>query len=362
MHEQLRTAPLVVIDLDEAHVVVAWNDRAERLFATSRDAAVGRPIADLLPLAGSASWPGVLIREDDEPGRIVVVHPTVGERHLEASVQRGGDVAFRIYAHDVTARVPRERRRALDALLVSTISSNLDLVLWAIDREGKFLVHQGKALAAIGLKDNQFIGQNMFELYGGITDTAPIRNAVAGVSHHSAPMEHHGVFFEHWYLAVDDPESRAAAVGISLDVTEAHRRQEELRARLEEIELQREVIRELSTPIIEVWDGVLALPIVGLVDTARTAELMDNLLQTIARTRSRFAVLDLTGVQVVDTSTASHLIGLIQAIRLLGAEGVLTGIHPNIAQTVVTIGVDLSHVRVFATLRDALKYCIQQSA
>ena len=120
------------------------------------------------------------------------------------------------------------------------------------------------------------------------------------------------------------------------------------------------MIRELSTPVIEVWDGILTLPIVGLVDSVRTAEIMDNLLQTVVRTGSRFAILDLTGVQVVDTHTASHLIGLIQAIRLLGAEGLFTGIHPNIAETIVAIDIDLTHVRVFAKLRDALKHCIAQ--
>ncbi|WP_434417313.1 STAS domain-containing protein [Nannocystis pusilla] len=103
---------------------------------------------------------------------------------------------------------------------------------------------------------------------------------------------------------------------------------------------------------------MITLPIVGLIDSVRTAEIMDNLLQTVARTRARFAILDLTGVEVVDTGTASHLIGMIQAIRLLGAEGILTGIHPVIAQTIVSLGVDLTRVGVHAKLRDALQYCI----
>ncbi|WP_245913793.1 STAS domain-containing protein [Nannocystis exedens] len=132
----------------------------------------------------------------------------------------------------------------------------------------------------------------------------------------------------------------------------------ELESKLRLIESQQEVIRELSTPIIEVWDGVITLPIVGLIDTVRTAEIMDNLLQAVVRTRARFAILDLTGVEVVDTGTASHLIGMIQAIRLLGAEGILTGIHPMIAQTIVSLGVDLTRVTVQARLRDALQYCI----
>ena len=132
----------------------------------------------------------------------------------------------------------------------------------------------------------------------------------------------------------------------------------ELENKLRLIESQQEVIRELSTPIIEVWDGVLTLPIVGLVDSVRTAEIMDNLLQTVVSTRARYAILDLTGIEVVDTGTASHLINMIQAIRLLGAEGILTGIHPMIAQTIVSLGVDLTRVGVFAKLRDALEHCI----
>jgi rsbT co-antagonist protein RsbR len=117
----------------------------------------------------------------------------------------------------------------------------------------------------------------------------------------------------------------------------------------------------MSTPIIEVWDGVLTLPILGLVDSVRTAEIMDGLLQAVTRVRARFAILDMTGVDVIDTSTAGHLLGLIRAIRLLGAEGIITGIHPNIAQTMVSLDVDLSNIKVHANLREALKYCIARA-
>lgn len=103
---------------------------------------------------------------------------------------------------------------------------------------------------------------------------------------------------------------------------------------------------------------MLTLPIIGLVDSVRTAEVMDDLLQSVARVRARYAILDMTGVEVVDTQTASHLIGLIRAIRLLGAEGIITGIHPTIAQTIVALGVDLRGIVVRASLREALKYCI----
>ncbi|MBA3548678.1 MAG: STAS domain-containing protein [Nannocystis sp.] len=145
-----------------------------------------------------------------------------------------------------------------------------------------------------------------------------------------------------------------------MNTSEARRREADLQARLDLIRQQQDVIRELSTPILEIWDGIITLPIVGLLDSVRTAEVMDSLLQAVGRLRARYAILDLTGVEVVDTATASHLIGMIQALRLLGAEGVLTGIQPMIAQTIVSLGVDLTRVAVYARLRDALVHCIGQ--
>jgi rsbT co-antagonist protein RsbR len=363
MHQSLSRAPSVVIELDDALSVVGWNERAERLFATPSDAATGRPLAELLPTA--ASWQELLADERDDPQRLVVTHPTAGERHLDVWARRGGDppATLTVHAHDVTARVASDRRQRLESALYTALTSHLELAVWAIDRRGTFLLQEGKALRTIGMTDGQLCGTNIFEVYGGTSDISLIEDAVAGTPGHTPPgpaPETHGVQWESWFVPVEGPASEAAVLGISLNVTESRRREEELRAKLDLIERQRETIRELSTPIIEIWDGVLTLPIVGLVDSVRTAEIMDNLLQTVSRTRSRFAILDLTGVQVVDTSTASHLIGLIQAIRLLGAEGVLTGIHPNIAQTIVAIGVDLSRVHVFARLRDALEHCIAQ--
>jgi rsbT co-antagonist protein RsbR len=99
---------------------------------------------------------------------------------------------------------------------------------------------------------------------------------------------------------------------------------------------------------------------VGVVDSSRTAEVMDSLLDAVSRTRARFAILDLTGVEAVDTKTAAYLIELVRAIRLLGAEGIITGIRPSVAQTVVAIGVDLGGVVTLSNLRAGLRHCILQ--
>jgi len=111
-----------------------------------------------------------------------------------------------------------------------------------------------------------------------------------------------------------------------------------------------------------VWDGVLTLPMIGIVDSGRAARVMDDLLSSVTRHRAKYAILDVTGVDVVDTATANHLISMVRAVRLLGAEGILTGIRPSVAQTVVSLGVDLSSILTLSTLRDGLAMAIRHMA
>ncbi len=129
----------------------------------------------------------------------------------------------------------------------------------------------------------------------------------------------------------------------------------ELETRLETIERQQAAIRELSTPLIEVWAGVLCLPVVGIVDSQRSAEMTESLLDAIVAKQARTAIIDITGIDAMDTKTADHFIKMAKAVRLLGAECILSGINPAIAQTLTHIGVDLAGVRTMRNLRDALQ-------
>ena len=135
--------------------------------------------------------------------------------------------------------------------------------------------------------------------------------------------------------------------------------QEELEAKLDTIERQRNAIRELSTPVIEVWASVLCLPVVGVMDTSRSAEMTDSLLRSVTEKKARYTIIDVTGIEVMDTSTADHFIRMAKAVRLLGAECVLAGISPSIAQTIVHMGVDLSGVVTFRTMREALQHFVR---
>lgn len=128
-----------------------------------------------------------------------------------------------------------------------------------------------------------------------------------------------------------------------------------IKGREEVILRQTSEISEISTPVIRVWDGILALPIIGTLDSARTQVVMENLLQEVVNSGSTIAILDISGVPTVDSLVAQHLIKTVSATRLMGAECIISGIRPEIAQTVVHLGIDLSTVVTKSTLANALK-------
>ena len=124
---------------------------------------------------------------------------------------------------------------------------------------------------------------------------------------------------------------------------------------------QQEDLLELSTPVVKIWDGILVLPMIGTLDSARTQVVMESLLQRIVDTGSEVAIIDITGVPTVDTLVAQHLLKAVTAIRLMGAECIISGIRPQIAQTIVHLGVDLRGVTTKASLADALAIAFQRS-
>jgi rsbT co-antagonist protein RsbR len=124
------------------------------------------------------------------------------------------------------------------------------------------------------------------------------------------------------------------------------------------IKRQQEELLELSTPVVKLWDGVLALPMIGTLDSQRTQVVMESLLQRIVDTGSEIAIIDITGVPTVDTLVAQHLLKTVTAIRLMGADCIISGVRPQIAQTIVHLGLDLQGVVTKANLADALKLAL----
>jgi rsbT co-antagonist protein RsbR len=134
-----------------------------------------------------------------------------------------------------------------------------------------------------------------------------------------------------------------------------------LRTREEVIRRQQDELIELSTPVVKLWQGVVALPLIGTLDSARTQVVMESLLQKIVETDSAIAIIDITGVPTVDTMVAQHLLKAVTAARLMGADCIISGIRPLIAQTIVHLGLDLSEVTTKSSLADAVTVALERT-
>jgi len=146
----------------------------------------------------------------------------------------------------------------------------------------------------------------------------------------------------------------------SLEEQVAARNQELVASETEKTELisrLKMAVQELSTPILELWEDVLALPVIGVVDSGRSAEMMERLLDEVVRSQARFVIIDLTGVEVIDTRTADHFMKLVKAVGLIGARCVLTGIRPAVAQTLVDLDVDFGSLATLRNLKHGLRQC-----
>ena len=165
-------------------------------------------------------------------------------------------------------------------------------------------------------------------------------------------------------LAADSAEGLADATwqttqlldSLGLFTTERYQKSRE-----DVITRQQQELLELSTPVVRLWENILALPLIGTLDSARTQVVMQNLLEAIVQTRSDFAIIDITGVPVVDTLVAQHLLKTVAAARLMGADCLISGIRPQIAQTIIHLGVDLTNVTTKATLADAFAIALRRS-
>ena len=164
-----------------------------------------------------------------------------------------------------------------------------------------------------------------------------------------------------WRENSDELFAQITIADTFIDKLALHTTDSYIQGRDQVIVRQQEDMLELSTPVVTLWDGIVALPLIGTLDSARTQVVMESLLQAIVQTNSRFAIIDITGVATVDTLVAQHLLKTITAARLMGAECILSGIRPQIAQTIVHLGIDLREIVTKAKLADAFRLALEQS-
>lgn len=174
-----------------------------------------------------------------------------------------------------------------------------------------------------------------------------------------------------WVIASAAPIGNNQGIGVFRDITERKQLEQDLEQRNQELAVQmrentdlierlRLAVDELSTPVLELWDDILALPVVGVVDTVRSSRMMEKILSEVVARRCRAVILDVTGVDVIDTSTADRFIRIAHSIELLGAECVISGVQPAVAQTLTDLGVSFRGLVTKRNLKRALDYCISR--
>lgn len=265
-------------------------------------------------------------------------------------------------------------RRELEELrrqhgLLRDIVDNCPAVIFVRSREHRYVLVNRYCEEHFRVSRDELRGKTAFEVFPGEV-AERIDADDAQVISAGAPMEKEEVMpsaagdrtFITLKFPIRDPDGSIGAVcGIATDITE-RRRAEQERAELQQrmIEAQQALVRELSTPLIPLAQGVLAMPLIGTIDGLRAQDIMQTLMEGITAQRARIAIIDVTGVRAADGQVANALIQAARAARLLGAEVVLTGIGPEVARSLVEEGIDLGDIATLSTLQSGIAYALRR--
>lgn len=246
-----------------------------------------------------------------------------------------------------------------DELLRCLVDNITDYAILLLDAEGRVLTWSPAAEKLKGWKENEVIGQSIGRFYPpeDVRNGKPERELQVAASEGRFEDEgwrirKDGTLF--WanviFTALRDRDGNLLGYGkITRDLTERRAAEEKIRRQAQEI------MEMAAVPVVQIWKGIVLVPLIGTLDSMRTQQLMERLLEKVSSTGSPVAVIDITGVPTIDTQTAQHLLETISAVRLLGAEVVMTGVRPNIAQTLVHLGISLADVATRSSLSAGLQ-------
>jgi rsbT co-antagonist protein RsbR len=311
-----------------------------------RGGSIGEDLAAEAVLAGAA---GYLLKS-----RLSALWPTL--RKVVAAARRRAD----------ERRAEEARRIRLNRyqLLVETCREGI----WVIDLEGKTTYANHRMGEILGLDAAEMLGRSMFDFMddkGRAISAENLERRRRGLAEQHEFLFRRSEGSDVWTLINTSPFLDAAGnavevLGMITDITDLKQTEQKLSEKLAVIEKQRSELQMLSSPVIEVWDGVLCLPVVSSVDSVRAAAMLESLLDAVTRGRARFAIIDLTGVESIDSAAADHFVKIVAAVRLIGAESIITGLRPAVAQAIVALGVDLPGVATLPNLKAGLRLCMRR--
>lgn len=366
----IRHLPLAFMEFGLDGKVITWNPAAERTFGYGEAEILGKSHIESISPQVTKSGEDNHLRELSEAGHshMVATNTTKDGRKIRCEWSlvlirdesgKGSSVAC--LARDITDKERVEQELLRSQTLLRTVLDNVPLVLWAMSPDSVYTFIDGAGLKTLGATPEQLIGQNPLELFQDVPGFPEMgARLFAGDTSPAIFSTGNATWEAHSALRKGEDGEMIELVGVTLDVTERARTEQELRQRLELIEEQKSAMRAMAIPILQVWDDVLAVPVIGVVDAARAAELMASLLHAVTAVRATHVIIDLTGVEAVDTSTADHLLKLVQALSLLGARAVVSGIKPSVAGIIVSLGARLSDVTTVRNLREAIRWCARE--
>lgn len=353
---------------------IRYANPAFRRLLGHRDTLVGEPLQEMTP-AGEARvtdlvrpdqdvWQGTLRLQRSDGTTLIaevsafLLRDTDGRAAGQAAILREANEQLR------GEMEPHKSQELLKAIV-----DNSKTVIFAKDRDGRYLLVNKHYEALFHIPREQVCGKTDHELFpAAVAEQFRVNDQL--VMETGTPIELEEVApgddGPHTYISIKFPiygaDGAVAGVGgIATDITD-RKRAEQAHAELQQqiIEAQQASLRELSTPLIPLAEGVLVMPLVGSIDSARARQIMETLLQGISAQRARIAIMDVTGVKIVDAQVADTLLRAAQAAKLLGAEVILTGIGPSVAMSIVQLGVNLGDVLTLGTLQSGIAYAFRR--
>lgn len=363
--QQLRAgSSLATVELDAQGVIVGWNPAAERVLGWSAGEVLGQGLGALLGDAEQGgAWFAALVAGDAPPRRHTRRRDGAAIMcHWHTIVVRDEDDALdRLYC-EVRELAEEDAQRQRQQLM-QALADHSPLGIFAKGPDGRYVYANHEFARSIGRAVSEVIDRDDFDLFmPAIAESLRRHDADIVAAGALRTREDRGVgpdsdrFYWSLKFPVHDEAGRVFAVcGMVNDITPLRRAEQERTA------LQEKAIEELSTPLLPLAAGVLAMPLIGAIDAARAQLIMETLLAGVVQQRARTVILDLTGVRMVDSRAAHGLMQAARAAHMLGAESVLTGIHAELASLLVDLDVDLRGLVTLSSLRSGVEYAMQRT-